>query len=66
MKRVLQGKYVTISMVGEKALAFVPTPLPPHPPNHWTPELRSKFDQALLALGGARIAGFKILCRGGS
>ncbi len=51
MKRELQGRYVTISTVGEKAQAFVPAPLPPRPPIHWTPELRSKFDQALLALG---------------
>ncbi|OHD80298.1 MAG: cell filamentation protein Fic [Spirochaetes bacterium RIFOXYC1_FULL_54_7] len=51
MKRELQGRYVTISTVGEKAQAFVPTPLPPLPPIEWTPELRSKFDQALLALG---------------
>jgi Fic family protein len=51
MKRGLQGRYVTLSTVGEKAKAFVPTPLPPHPPIDWTPELRSKFDQALLALG---------------
>jgi len=51
MKRNLQGKYVTISTVGEKAQAFVPTPLPPNPPIEWTPELRSKFDQALLSLG---------------
>jgi Fic family protein len=42
---------MTISTVGEKAQAFVPAPLPPRPPIHWTPELRSKFDQALLALG---------------
>jgi len=51
MKRELQGRYVTISTVGEKAKAFVPAPLPPHPPIDWTPELRSKFDQALLAIG---------------
>ncbi len=51
MKRELQGRYVTISTVGEKARAFVPAPLPPRPPIDWTPELRSKFDQALLALG---------------
>jgi Fic family protein len=42
---------VAISTVGEKAQAFVPAPLPPRPPIDWTPELRSKFDQALLALG---------------
>jgi Fic family protein len=42
---------VTISTVGETAKAFVPAPLPPHPPIAWTTELRRKFDQALVALG---------------
>jgi len=42
---------VTVSTVGEKAQAFIPAPLPPRPPVHWTPELRNKFDQALLAVG---------------
>lgn len=51
MKRKVQGKYVTISTVNEKAQAFVPAPLPPFPPIQWTPELRGKFDQALLELG---------------
>ena len=51
MKRELQGQYVTISTVGEKARAFVPAPLPPSPSIKWTPNLHSKFDQALLALG---------------
>jgi len=51
MKRELQGHYVSISTVGEEARAFVPAPLPPEPPIEWTPELHSKFDQALLALG---------------
>ncbi len=51
MKRAQQGHYVTISTVGEKVRAFVPSPLPPRPPIDWTSELRSKFDQALLALG---------------
>ncbi|ABW66225.1 Fic family protein [Desulfosudis oleivorans] len=51
MKRELQGRYVTISTVGETAKAFVPSPLPPRPPINWTLELRSKFDKALLALG---------------
>jgi Fic family protein len=51
MRRDLQGHYVTVSTVGEKVHAFVPAPLPPHPAIDWTPELRSKFDQALLALG---------------
>ncbi|MFN2266831.1 MAG: Fic/DOC family N-terminal domain-containing protein, partial [Desulfonatronovibrio sp.] len=51
MKREIQGRYVTISTVGEKAKAFVPAPLPPHPPIDWTPELSNKFDQTLMALG---------------
>ena len=51
MKRKLQGRYVSISTAGEKAQAFVPAPLPPRPPIDWTPELRSKFDQAWLSLG---------------
>ena len=29
----------------------MPAPLPPCPPIDWTPQLHSKFDQALLALG---------------
>jgi Fic family protein len=51
MERGIQGRYVTISTVGEKASAFVPFPLPPQPPIDWTSELHAKFDQALLALG---------------
>ena len=57
MKRNLQGHYVTISTAGEKARAFAPAPLPPDPPIDWTPALRSKFDQALLALGFAHKQG---------
>jgi hypothetical protein len=51
VKRDLQGHYITISTVGEKAKAFIPAPLPPIPPIEWSSELREKFDQALLALG---------------
>jgi Fic family protein len=51
MKRDLQGRFVAISTVGEKAKAFIPSPLPPVPPIEWSPDLRKKFDQALLALG---------------
>ncbi|MFN2358823.1 MAG: Fic family protein [Desulfotignum sp.] len=51
MNRDLQGQYIHISTVGEKAQAFVPAPLPPAPPIEWSSELREKFDQALLALG---------------
>jgi Fic family protein len=51
MKRDLQGKYQTTSTIGEKVKAFIPAPLPPVPPIEWAPELREKFDHALLALG---------------
>ena len=51
MNRDLQGQYINISTVGEKAQAFVPAPLPPAPPIEWSSELREKFDRALLALG---------------
>jgi len=51
MNRGVQGKYVTISTVGEKVRAFVPEPLPPRPAITWTPQLRAKFDRALVALG---------------
>jgi len=51
MNRDLQGQYINISTVREKAQAFVPAPLPPAPPIEWSSELREKFDQALLALG---------------
>jgi Fic family protein len=40
-----------MSTVGESAKAFVPHPLPPKPPIDWTPQLREKYDRALLALG---------------
>lgn len=51
MKRGLQGTYQTTMTAGEKVRAFIPTPLPPHPPIDWSPALRSKFDEALLCLG---------------
>ena len=51
MERGLQGQYVTISTVGEKVQALVPAPLPPEPPIDWTPDLRDKFDHALMAIG---------------
>jgi Fic family protein len=51
MNRDLQGHYIHISTVGEKAKAFIPAPLPPAPPIEWSSDLREKFDQALLALG---------------
>ena len=51
MKRGLQGRYVPMSTSGELVQAFVPAPLPPIPAVAWTAQLRTKFDQALLALG---------------
>ena len=51
MKRKIQGHYIQVSTTGEKVKAFVPAPLPPSPPIAWAPELRSKFDRALLSLG---------------
>jgi len=51
MKRGLQGKYIKISIPGEDVRAYVPAPLPPIPSIDWTPQLRGKYDQALLALG---------------
>ena len=51
MERGLQGHYVTISTAGEKVQALVPAPLPPEPPIDWTPDLRDKFDHALMAIG---------------
>ena len=51
MKRDLQGTYETVTTAGEAVRAFIPAPLPPRPPIDWTPELRGKFDRALLALG---------------
>lgn len=51
MKRKIQGFYVKTSTAGENVNAFVPAPLPPDPPLEFSPELRDKFDQALLNLG---------------
>ena len=51
MKREIQGKYETTTTCGERVRAFVPALLPPDPPIEWTAGLRSKFDEALLALG---------------
>ncbi len=51
MKRVPQGRYETTTTLCEPVSAFVPAPLPPSPPIDWSPELRSRFDEALVALG---------------
>lgn len=51
MQRPLPGRTVRVSTQGEPFRAFVPAPLPPHPPVEWSAALRSRFDSALLALG---------------
>ncbi len=51
MPRRTTGKYLTVSTASERFKAFVPAALPPRPPVVWSPELRRRFDDALLALG---------------
>jgi Fic family protein len=51
MKRALQGRYLRVATAGEPFKAFIPTPLPPRPAIDWTPALRSRFDEALVAIG---------------
>ncbi len=51
MKRSLQGRYEVVSTTGEQVRAFVPAPLPPFPVVDWSPALRQRFDEALVALG---------------
>ena len=52
MLRGLTGHYVPLpSAGGEKARAFVPTPLPPDPPLGLQPELQELVSQAMLSLG---------------
>lgn len=51
MPRPTPGRYVEVATDGERFKAFVPAPLPPDPPLAWSPALRRRFDEALLALG---------------
>ena len=51
MKRGLQGRYITISTVGETVKAFIPSPLPPVPAIQWTVELQAKDVQSIETLG---------------
>ena len=51
MQRRLQGHYQTITTGNERFQAFIPAPLPPKPAIEWSPTLRRRFDDALLALG---------------
>ena len=51
MHRTPPGTTITVSTQGEPFQAFVPAPLPPKPPLQWSPALRRRFDDALVALG---------------
>ena len=51
MHRPPPGQYVTVSTADEPYQSFVPAALPPQPPLAWTPALRRRFDDALVALG---------------
>ena len=51
MHRPTPGQYRTVSTAGERFGAFVPALLPPVPSPEWSPALRSRFDDALVALG---------------
>lgn len=51
MHRPPPGQYRTVAAAGESFRAFVPSPLPPVPPIAWSPGLRRRFDDALVALG---------------
>jgi Fic family protein len=51
MQRPVPGRYVTVSAKPEPFKAFVPKPLPPHPPVDWSGSLRRRFDEAHVALG---------------
>ena len=51
MHRRSPGTYLPIATADERYKAFVPAPLPPKPPIAWSPALRRRFDDALVALG---------------
>ncbi|NJD88502.1 MAG: Fic family protein [Betaproteobacteria bacterium] len=51
MRRPPPGSYIEVATAGERVRAFVPAPLPPDPPVVWSPALRRRFDDALVALG---------------
>jgi Fic family protein len=51
MKRGLQGRYETVSTVGETVKAFIPNPLPPFPALEITGDLQKKLNEAAFLLG---------------
>ncbi len=54
MNERASGRYVDISLTGDKAQAFIPDPLPPDMQD--SPELRRLYREALHALGGLSAA----------
>lgn len=57
MKRGLQGRFVTVSTVGETVEAFVPHPLPPFPALEISGVMQKKLNDASYALGRLDSAG---------
>ncbi len=51
MRRPTPGHYVKVTTATEPFQAYVPASLPPAPPIDWSPALRRRFDDALVALG---------------
>jgi len=51
MKRGTTGTYHRSTVAGEEVLAFVPRPLPPHPPIEFSPTRQRLLERALLACG---------------
>ncbi len=50
MKRTT-GRYEKNSATGESYQAFIPSPLPPSPPIHWTPKLQGLMEKANQSIG---------------
>ncbi len=51
MRREQPGHYEIAVIGGEKVRAFIPDPLPPHPPLHFSPQRQRLLERATLALG---------------
>ncbi len=51
MRRGLQGRLLTMSIVEEKVAASMPSPLPPVPALQWCGDLQEKYERAALHLG---------------
>ncbi|PIE40969.1 MAG: cell filamentation protein Fic [Gammaproteobacteria bacterium] len=51
MERGVTGRYMPSVAGGVRCNAFIPAPLPPHPPLHLDNKLQSRINKAMLALG---------------